>query len=76
MFAMLPQALASTLRADPRRPQRLVAGLCAKYRITYVELLDDFIRLAADGDVLKHPIDGHLNARGTDEIARIVAGAL
>jgi len=76
MFAMLPDNIASSLRADPRRPQRLVESLCAHHGIRYIELLDEFSRLATEGVILKHPVDGHLNARGTAEIARIVASAL
>jgi hypothetical protein len=69
--------LLEVIESDPDRPQWMLRSLADESGITYVEILDDFRRLAGlEGRRLKHPHDGHLNAEGTLEVARLLAAAI
>ena len=68
--------LLRTVEADPDRPQRMLRDFAGKSGITYVEVLEEFRKLAEEGVQLRHPNDGHLNERGTSELARILVDAI
>jgi hypothetical protein len=74
MAAITPKDMLNDVERDYRRPQRIFENFCKKNDIYYVELLDRFINLTKKNNtLLRHSLDGHLNARGNFEIANLLA---
>ncbi len=74
MLAMTPASIISEYYKDKRKPQRVIKEFCESNSIHYVEILDKFIYLSQEEHItLRYPNDGHLNARGTLEVAKILA---
>ena len=69
----LDPGLMELIESDPDRPQRMLRSFAEANDIVFVDVLDEFRALAGDGVRLRHPNDGHLNAEGTNEMARILA---
>ena len=70
---IVSRSYADKFMEDPQKPQRIIKEFCKSRSIHYIELLDDFRNLSQNSDILlKHVHDGHLNKRGTLEIARIL----
>lgn len=68
------QNLLQTIESDIDRPQRMLREFAGKKRISYISILDMFKKLANTQNAqLKHPNDGHLNSRGTFEIAVLLS---
>lgn len=77
MEAITPDSIVEEFQKDKKRPQRIIKEFCKENSIIYVELLDCFINLSQQENiVLKHANDGHFNARGTFEIARLLVEEL
>lgn len=74
MQEMTPASIMSEYDKDKRKPQRIIKEFCENNSIHYVEILDKFIDLSQEEHIaLRYPSDGHLNVRGTLEIAKILA---
>lgn len=73
MQAMTPDHIITEYDKDKRKPQRIIREFCESNSIQYVEILDRFIHPSQEENVtLKYPNDGHLNSRGTFEVANIL----
>lgn len=71
--AITPGTMVEQFYNDERRPQRLIKKFCEEKSIGYIEILDKFQCLSQnEGAVLRYSNDGHLNARGTMEIAKLL----
>jgi len=69
--------LLESVLSDWDRPQRMLSYVAEREGITYVPVLPTFRELAADHRMrLKHRHDGHLNALGTLELARLISKAV
>lgn len=68
--------LLAVIDSDPERPQRMLREFSREHDISYIEVLDEFTELAEAGVRVRYPNDGHLNPRGTSELARILVSAL
>lgn len=62
--------------ADPERPQRILGAWAEQAGVPFVPVLDPFRARVREGVSLKYPNDGHLNARGTLELANLLARAV
>ena len=61
------------VESDWDRPQRMLRSFANDEGIAYIEVLDEFIELAGEQALqLNHPNDGHLNAEGTAQLARLL----
>lgn len=74
MQEITPASIISEYYKDKRKPQRKIKEFCESNSIHYVEILDKFIYLSQEEHVvLRYPNDGHLNALGTLELAKLLA---
>lgn len=77
MKAITPQNLLEEYEKDPKRPQRIIMDICLDYSLNYIEILDTLKTISTNSKtLLKHVRDGHLNERGTLEIAKILSKAI
>ena len=76
MLDLVSESVRADLAANPDRPQQMIREFCETHGIRYAEALPEFRRLARKGEKLRHPNDGHINAAGTDALARVLAQAV
>ena len=77
MAAITAQDLVEAYNDDPRRPQNLIEGFCKQTSIKYIEALDHLQKVTSEEGIdLKYVNDGHFNARGTRELAKVLVKGL
>lgn len=70
------RSLLEVIESDRDRPQRMLREFASEHGIHYIEVLGEFRELVEEGAQLRHLRDGHLNAEGTLELARILASSI